>query len=35
MGRIKLSPKRQAETRKANIGKIIIFCEGYYRKILL
>lgn len=28
MGRTQLSPQRLSETRRANIGRIIIFCEG-------
>ena len=32
MGRTKLSPQRLSETRKINIGKVIIFCEGKTEK---
>ena len=32
MGRTKLSPQRLSETKKANIGRIIIFCEGKTEK---
>lgn len=28
MGRTQLSPQRLSETRRDNIGRIIIFCEG-------
>ena len=28
MGRTQLSPQRLSETRRTNIGRIIIFCEG-------
>lgn len=39
MGRTLLSPQRLAETKKTNIGRIIIFCEGktekyYFAKII-
>lgn len=32
MGRTQLSPQRLAGTKKANIGRIIIFCEGKTEK---
>ena len=32
MGRTKLSPQRLSETKKTNIGRIIIFCEGKTEK---
>ena len=32
MGRTQLSPQRLSETRKTNIGRIIIFCEGKTEK---
>lgn len=32
MGRTILSPQRLADTKKANIGQIIIFCEGITEK---
>lgn len=32
MGRTKLSPQRLSGTRKTNIGRIIIFCEGKTEK---
>ena len=32
MGRTQLSPQRLSETKKANIGRIIIFCEGKTEK---
>lgn len=32
MGRTRLSPQRLSETRKTNIGRIIIFCEGKTEK---
>ncbi|MCM1124979.1 MAG: RloB family protein [Lachnospiraceae bacterium] len=32
MGRTQLSPQRLSETRKTNIGHIIIFCEGKTEK---
>lgn len=32
MGRTQLSPKRLSETKSANIGRIIIFCEGKTEK---
>ncbi len=32
MGRTQLSPKRLSETKRINIGKIIIFCEGKTEK---
>ena len=32
MGRTQLSPKRLSETKKTNIGRIIIFCEGKTEK---
>lgn len=32
MGRTLLSPERRAETKKANIGRVIIFCEGKTEK---
>ncbi len=32
MGRTRLSPQRLLETKKANIGRIIIFCEGKTEK---
>lgn len=32
MGRTQLSPRRLSETKKANIGRIIIFCEGKTEK---
>ena len=28
MARTRLSPKRLVETKKTNIGRIILFCEG-------
>lgn len=28
MGRTQLTPQRLSETKRINIGKIIIFCEG-------
>ena len=38
MGRTQLSPQRLSETKKLNIGRMIIFCEGktekYYFDIL-
>ena len=32
MGRTRLSPQRLSETKKTNIGRIIIFCEGKTEK---
>ena len=32
MGRTQLSPQRLSETKKTNIGRIIIFCEGKTEK---
>lgn len=32
MGRTQLSPRRLSEIKKANIGRIIIFCEGITEK---
>lgn len=32
MGRTQLSPQRLSETKKTNIGHIIIFCEGKTEK---
>ena len=32
MGRTQLSPQRLSETKRVNIGKIIIFCEGKTEK---
>lgn len=32
MGRTRLSPQRLSETKKINIGRIIIFCEGKTEK---
>lgn len=32
MGRTQLSPRRLSETKKTNIGRIIIFCEGKTEK---
>lgn len=32
MGRTQLSPQRLSETKRANIGRIIIFCEGKTEK---
>jgi len=32
MGRTKLTPRRLSETKKTNIGRIIIFCEGKTEK---
>jgi hypothetical protein len=32
MGRTMLSPQRLSETKKINIGRIIIFCEGKTEK---
>ena len=32
MGRTQLSPRRLVETKKTNIGRIIIFCEGKTEK---
>jgi len=32
MGRKQLSPQRLFETKKTNIGRIIIFCEGKTKK---
>lgn len=42
MGRTQLSPQRLSETKKTNIGRILIFCEGktesyyfeYFAKII-
>lgn len=32
MGRTRLSPQRLSETKKTNVGRIIIFCEGKTEK---
>lgn len=32
MGRTRLSPQRLSETKKTNIGRIVIFCEGKTEK---
>ena len=32
MGRTQLTPQRLSETKRINIGKIIIFCEGKTEK---
>lgn len=32
MSRTLLSPERRSETKKTNIGKVIIFCEGKTEK---
>jgi len=32
MGRTQLTPRRLSETKKTNIGRIIIFCEGKTEK---
>lgn len=34
MGRTRLSPQRLSETKKINIGRIIIFCEGKTEKFI-
>lgn len=28
MGRTELSPQRLSQTKKTNIGRLVIFCEG-------
>lgn len=35
MGRTQLSPQRLSETKKLNIGRMIIFCEGKQKNIIL
>lgn len=35
MGRTRLSPQRLSETKRTNIGRIIIFCEGKTEKYLI
>ena len=35
MGRTQLTPQRLSETKRINIGKIIIFCEGKTEKYYL
>lgn len=32
MGRTQLTPRRLSETKKTNIGRLIIFCEGKTEK---